>query len=101
MTQELRKLANEWIERECDEGDIRFEGGSTSINKLMRAYIAAANPAAILSLLDRLEKAEKEPEITPAMVQAAEQVEDLYRRGTPDTWGKVFRAMWRAMEASK
>lgn len=62
MTQELRELANEWIERECDEDDIRCDGGSTSTNKLMRAYIAAASPAAILALLDRLEKAEKDAE---------------------------------------
>lgn len=27
------------------------------------------------------------------MVRAAEEVEDLYRRGTPDTWRKVFREM--------
>jgi hypothetical protein len=33
---------------------------------------------------------------TPEMIAAAEQVEDLYRRGTPDTWGKVWRAMLAA-----
>lgn len=30
---------------------------------------------------------------TPEMIAAAEQVEDLYKRGTPDTWGKVYCAM--------
>ena len=32
-------------------------------------------------------------EVTQRMIDAAEQVEDLYRRGSPDTWGKVYRAM--------
>lgn len=30
---------------------------------------------------------------TPEMIAAAEEVEDLYKRGTPDTWAKVYRAM--------
>jgi hypothetical protein len=33
---------------------------------------------------------------TPEMIEAAEGVEDLYRRGTPETWGKVYRAMLAA-----
>lgn len=71
---ELRKLANEWIERECDEDDIRFDGGSTSINKLMRAYIAAANPAAVISLLDQIQtlQAENEKLKEAAFVQRGE-----------------------------
>jgi len=34
------------------------------------------------------------PIITNEMIEAAESVEDLYRRGTPDTWRKVYIAMW-------
>ena len=34
-------------------------------------------------------------EVTDEMIEAAEQVEDLYRRGTPDTWKKVYIAMHR------
>ena len=30
---------------------------------------------------------------TADMIAAAEEVEDLYRRGTPDTWAKVYRVM--------
>lgn len=30
---------------------------------------------------------------TQEMIDAAEQVEDLYRRGTPETWAKVYREM--------
>lgn len=35
-------------------------------------------------------------EPTPEMIAAAESVEDLYRRGTPETWRKVYRAMLAA-----
>lgn len=35
-------------------------------------------------------------EPTPQMIDAGQDVEDLYRRGTPDTWGKVYRAMLAA-----
>ena len=31
--------------------------------------------------------------VTTEMIEAAENVEDLYKRGTPDTWVKVYRAM--------
>lgn len=34
--------------------------------------------------------------VTNEMIAAAEGVEDLYRRGTPDTWRKVYLAMRRA-----
>lgn len=33
---------------------------------------------------------------TPEMIKAGDEVEDLYRRGTPNTWGKVYRAMLEA-----
>lgn len=35
-------------------------------------------------------------EPTPEMIAAGDEVEDLYRRGTPATWGKVYRAMLEA-----
>ncbi|WNO05997.1 ead/Ea22-like family protein [Rhodoferax mekongensis] len=86
--QELRRLAEDATQGEwhwdCDEvkgdpfGRVRYqvitsgktitkiyyssyEGGPTNA-KDDAAYIAAANPAAILELLDRLEKAEKDAE---------------------------------------
>lgn len=31
--------------------------------------------------------------ITEQMLDAAQDVEDLYKRGTPNTWGSVFRRM--------
>ena len=33
---------------------------------------------------------------TPEMIEAGESVEDLYRRGTPNTWRKVYRQMLAA-----
>lgn len=36
---------------------------------------------------------------TPEMIEAAESVEDLYLRGTPDTWAKVYKAMVQAAPA--
>lgn len=38
-------------------------------------------------------------EVTPEMIEAAEGVEDLYKRGTPDTWATVYRAMRGAAQA--
>ncbi len=43
----------------------------------------------------------QEPIVTDKMIAAAEAVEDLYRRGTPDTWRKVFLAMWREMPTAQ
>jgi hypothetical protein len=40
-------------------------------------------------------------EPTPQMLDAGQDVEDLYRRGTPDTWGKVYRAMLAAAPEAK
>jgi len=83
MTQELRKLAkaainDEWRHVQADDCHghyIETCGSAESICDLYfttnkrhdfrnaeqnAAYIAAANPAAILALLDRLEKAEKD-----------------------------------------
>ena len=33
--------------------------------------------------------------VTSEMIAAAESVEDLYKRGTPQTWATVYRAMHR------
>lgn len=107
MTKVLRKLANEWIERECDEDDIRFDGGSTSTNKLMRAYVAAANPAAILELLDRVEKAERLlSELREAAAAVVSNEEHAFSGGMrkyaegSQTW-QVYEDLRIAMEASK
>lgn len=55
-------------------------------------------------LQSRLESLEKDaaryrqiPYVTQSMIDAAESVEDLYKRGTPETWGKVFRVMYADM----
>jgi hypothetical protein len=40
-------------------------------------------------------------EPTLEMIDAGQDVEDLYRRGTPDTWGKVYRAMLAAAPSTK
>lgn len=32
-------------------------------------------------------------DVSAPMIEAAEDVEDLYKRGTPHTWGSVFRRM--------
>jgi hypothetical protein len=40
-------------------------------------------------------------EPTNEMIDAGNDVEDLYRRGTPETWGKVYRAMIRAVPAAQ
>ena len=39
-------------------------------------------------------------EPTPEMIEAGDEVEDLYKRGTPKTWGKVYRAMLAAAPAA-
>lgn len=56
---------------------------------------------ALSQLADRLDQASQaqQPTVTDEMIVAAEAVEDLYRRGTPDTWKKVFLAMWREMHS--
>ena len=58
----LRALAAEWMDRELDVDDFRCEGGSTSINKLMRAYVSAANPSTVLTILYKLDAAQAEIE---------------------------------------
>lgn len=57
---------------------------STDAARIVAAYLLAQQPA-------------QEPAVTEQMIEAAEGVEDLYKRGTPQTWAKVFRAMWREM----
>ena len=37
--------------------------------------------------------------VTPEMIEAAESIEDLYKRGTPNTWKAVFLAMLAAAPA--
>lgn len=54
------------------------------------AYIAAANPAAILSLLDRLEKAEKDAERCKRFIDA--MCEETF-----DTWTNGYRMQQVAM----
>jgi len=76
MTQELRKLAEAatqgpWIAGDDEDSDYYLVGppsfGTVVTNPVVQLhalnnaeYIAAANPVAILDLLDRVEKAEKD-----------------------------------------
>ena len=77
MTQELRRLAEAatqgkrhyWVNKRAGGTHVQLSAGENDlccrieIASTTRAdieYIAAANPAAILELLDRLEKAEKD-----------------------------------------
>jgi len=39
-------------------------------------------------------------DVTPEMIEAAESIEDLYKRGTPNTWKAVFLAMLAARKQS-
>jgi hypothetical protein len=55
----LRQLAEAWIQWHCETDDLRFEGGSSNTNKVMRAYVEAANPSAILDLLDTIDAQRK------------------------------------------
>lgn len=61
MTQheELRALALDCISREIDLDDVSPNQGSTSCDKLVRAYIAAMNPQTTLALMDNLDAARK------------------------------------------
>lgn len=58
----LRKLAEESVERCLDFDDVSPNQGSTSCDKLARNYIAAANPAKVIELLDALEARDREIE---------------------------------------
>ena len=55
-TKNLRVLAEDCMNREIDFDDVSPNQGSTSCDKLTRAYFRDANPAAILALLDALER---------------------------------------------
>lgn len=61
MTQhkKLRALALDCVSREIDFEDVSPNQGSTSFDKLVRAYIAAMNPQTTLALLDELDAARK------------------------------------------
>ena len=58
-TKNLRVLAEDCMNREIDFDDVSQNQGSTSCDKLTRAYFRDANPAAILALLDALERKDR------------------------------------------
>ena len=58
-TKNLRVLAEDCMNREIDFDDVSPNQGSTSCDKLTRAYFRDANPAAILALLDALERKDR------------------------------------------
>lgn len=122
MTQELRKLAEAATQGKWKSSGFsvnsKEHGWATIANTEFdydgmaenAAYIAAANPAAILSLLDRLEKAEKDAARLDYLQQGL-SVELLYYGGpNPDfriggrwltTDSDLRTAIDSAMEASK
>jgi hypothetical protein len=67
----LRQLAEAWIQWHCETDDLRFEGGSSNTNKVMRAYVEAANPSAILDLLDTIDAQRKLLERAQAVLSAS------------------------------
>lgn len=56
---QLKTLAHECLERECDFADVSPNFGSTSGDKLMRAYIAETNPVAVLALIESVGEGKK------------------------------------------
>lgn len=66
-------------------------GGGTE-HEAMNKIIAIVDPWPLASASAQVAPA-GQIEVTPEMIQAAEGVEDLYKRGTPNTWAKVYRAM--------
>ena len=56
MTDQLKELANECKERGIDFDDVSPNQGSTSCDKLVRHYIAAASPDDVLALIAEVER---------------------------------------------
>lgn len=56
MTDQLKELANECKERGIDFDDVSPNQGSTSCDKLVRHYIAAASPDVVLALIAEVER---------------------------------------------
>jgi len=118
MTQELRKLAEAatvgvWKASGFSVNS-KEHGWATIANTELdydgmaenAAYIAAANPAAILELLDRLEKAEKDAaRLLPLLKQALSVVDGSYSEEYDQGFeGLVSAALFteiQAMEANK
>lgn len=112
MTQELRRLAeaatqgewkwdgnvcdydpyheSPWLVDEKDSYPPILGGQIKCANPANASYIAAANPAAILELLDRLEKAEKDAERCKRFIDA--MCEETF-----DTWTNGYRMQQVAM----
>lgn len=116
MTQELRKLAEAatvgiWKASGFDVNS-KEHGWATIANTELdydgmaenAAYIAAANPAAILALLDRVEKAEKDAERYRWLVDAdmlSSPSVDMADAFSKYTGSALDAAIDAAMEASK
>lgn len=82
-TDELKKLAEAATPIETElYGDRYFQGpfSCATLNKEQDAYIAAANPAAILKLL----------QINAELVEALRSMVSLVRRNAPELSGKVL-----------
>lgn len=53
---ELKRLAEDCKEREIDFDDVSPHQGSTSCDKLVRHYLAAASPDVVLSMIDHVQE---------------------------------------------
>ena len=96
MTQELRKLAEDFL-------------AATGMNERLQArfkFEDAANPAAVLALLDRVERAEKDAErLLPLLKLAHSVVEgsysEEYDQGFEELVSAALFTEIQAIEASK
>ncbi|HEY9145623.1 MAG TPA: hypothetical protein VIN36_02975 [Thiobacillus sp.] len=73
-----------------------FGGVNTVLSDIDRAAVAAITRA-LTQAQPGWRVVPVEP--TEAMMEAGGSVEDLYRRGTPETWAKVYAAMLAAAPA--
>ena len=87
---DLKTLAEEWKYRDCDIDDVSFSGGSTAINRLMREYVNAASPDAILKLLEERDR------LREALVHSVTVIQDWHNMDMPqkqrsDLWDIYWR----------
>ena len=80
MTDELRKLAEVCLAKEpLEENDIDFPGCGTGWVRDQRRFILAAHPAAVLALLDEIERYKRMVNITDERRQQRETQRDEAR----------------------
>lgn len=85
-----RAFGENWYPTIMEGDKVSLSGPGTTYLTLKKVY-AQKKPGVLKTISST---------VTPEMIEAAENVEDLYRRGTPETWAKVFRAMIAAQDLS-